>query len=371
MRRANVSIAVVALLIASSSVFLSCDKEKRLISPDQEEQESVYSGWLYVTQDFKPGLFKIDTETGDAVDSLDTPTRAFLVDASQDGKYVATSHFSGGTLLDYSGFTAIRSSADLSELFSIPLLLTPVFVSDYGIMLGFSDYNVYTYSIPDFQVSSVDSIGRTGEHLLFEPDTLVYCLLIYGSGTTDSVTLAAYNFVRREIVDQWDICGPVGDLSCMIAAFDISPDGKHLFIAGHAGIICYDLRTRTVDWQFDVAGSFVDVVSSPDGDRIYALNGGFWSTPPHNGFIVVLNASDGSHIAAESFDDIRGEYLLQATSLRMTPDGKNIFVAGASQAIPFGCPGSVLVFDTEENHVKHVTWPELDHVPLFMAIGPK
>jgi DNA-binding beta-propeller fold protein YncE len=243
-------------------------------------------------------------------------------------------------------------------------------------MVGFSYDSVYIYTVPSFERIFADSIGNTMFPVLYEKDTLIYAIYLWGTDRTDSVDLITYNYLRREIVRIWAIRTDAG-LRSWPRFLDVHPDGKRLyFLGGDPNTIfsmfgCYDLETESILFTFPMYGTNGAVAVRPDGKEVYVTDpGGIFQDWPTPGTIFIFDADNGQYIDGISlfgYGTVPG-IPAPGDEVVFTPTGERAFVGVGREDKTLG---SILTVDTKERRVIHVAWSDLGHTPTELAIGPK
>jgi DNA-binding beta-propeller fold protein YncE len=81
-----------------------------------------------------------------------------------------------------------------------------------------------------------------------------------------------------------------------VAAAQVSPDGKRLYVAGGSELLALDATRLSVEQRWPVAGVMRGLGISPDGQRLYlALDGR----------VAVLDASAGRQLGSIEVPDVR------------------------------------------------------------------
>lgn len=360
---------------------LSCGKDECPTCP-KDESARPYKGWLFVTSNASDyGLFKIDAETGEAVDSIPQKSgdqRSGYVDASQDGRYVAVSYCCGG---GYSRTTVIYDAQTLAVVHEMPFIVSPLFISSQNILLGFAHDTVFTFSIPTFDIVSADSVGENFgmiEHILDERDTLVYGNFDYGESRLDSVEVAAYNYVRREITRKFDVRWD-DQHKASILHMDFNRARREIYFTGanypYVDVLAsYSIQSGTVTIINKLWTWYGWAKVSPDGKELYVTDPGPIQSAGDAGTIYIFDAASKSYLGGISLWGYRpfeeSGLPLAGGQIVFTPTGERAFVlTGRTDGYKLG--GSVLTIDTKTRQIVHLTWPECDHYPDFAAICPK
>jgi DNA-binding beta-propeller fold protein YncE len=129
----------------------------------------------------------------------------------------------------------------------------------------------------------------------------------------------------------------------------VSPDGKRVYVTGGDGetnsttgaygTVAYNAATGAQLWasQYDGPTGFRDVAAalavSPDGARVYVTGTTSNNDVSNNYGTLAYNAATGARLWIARYKGPGGDD--EASSLAVSPNGKRVFVAGASRAAPY------------------------------------
>jgi len=128
-------------------------------------------------------------------------------------------------------------------------------------------------------------------------------------------------------------------------AVELSPDGALLCAAAQAGVLCYDVRTRTLLGRVPISlpNTALRPVFHPNGSRMYVL--GRTSTPTFSNFISVIDTATLTEVTRipitnPAFNDFRDGL----ARLSITPDGSRLVLDESFQ-------GTMNIVDTVTNKI--------------------
>jgi len=368
----KIVLPVIPLVMIGLTILISSCCEDCIINP----QTQPYQGYLYVADTENGWVYQIDTETDSLVDSVNYVSGqqyyAGNLDVSPDGKYLAVGY--GINYPEIGQVTVIYDAQTLNVIMELQYSYKPAFILEQNLMLGFMHDSVHIYSIPDFTKIHADTITSDLFPVVDESKNIAY---LYGTLTPDrldSTYIAAYDYIQRKVVDTWFIRDSQDSL-VLIFQTDIHLSDARLYCTGGSNndglnLICYDLERRETIYATPTSSQTGSLRISPDGQEIYISDPGWFGQTSIPGIIFVHDASSGNYIDGISLYG-SGEYPaipLYATPIIFTPTGEKAYVG--SGRLEKGS-GTISVIDTQERKViKHI-WPDKGHYFLYMCIGPK
>lgn len=124
-------------------------------------------------------------------------------------------------------------------------------------------------------------------------------------------------------------------------AVAVSPQGDKVYVGGSGGIMVVDVKGSAPIVDIAPTNSvFIDLVITPDGKKLYGSNAAAFSTPVGNLDLVVIDLTTNS-----VEDTIHLTPGLFVAGLAVAPDGRHVYVAGASFS------STVTVIDTVDNSI--------------------
>ena len=341
------------VLLTALGLALACASERGM-DPEPERYR------LYVsTTSWNSRVYVVDTETDSLIDStMATDGSTAWGDVTPDGRYVLRH--------SYPLCTEVLDAATLTKVKDLPgCALFPAFAIDDGLILGtHSTGQIDIISYPELSLADTDTIvlegnPRTRRPLVDPSRDLVYFALFYGEGQVDRVELLAWDYVRRQIQDQWDL--PVN-------RFTIAPGTSRLYaIVGNA-VLSYDLSSRTVLWQQPILTEFGCVQLTPDGRELWRSDRGNVFFPRISGYVYIHDPQSGVVTDSISLFGYLSETApLPGGEIVFTPDGRKAYVA--TSHISYSA-GPVLVIDVATREVLKLLFDDFRHYPDHLSIGP-
>jgi len=317
----------------------------------------------------------IDTEIDSVVDSVNyVVEKSYIpsaIDVSADGRFLAVGYYV--LYPSYIGLTRIYDAQTLDVITDLPDLTIPAFVSDENILLGVGS-GVRIYCIPDFTLIRYDSSNLTGSAAIDEENHLAYIRGTTNPANSESTYVAAYDYVQGEIVDQWFIKDSQNSIA-NICTIDIHPDGRRLYsITGSrtdgSQVICYDLAERKTLFWCDIYSQTGWLKLSPDGKEIYVTDPGYFEDINSPGTVYIFDSDDGSYIEGISLFGYGPSITepLYATPIIFTPTGEKAYI-GSGRAERGS--GTISVIDTQTRDIVKNIWPNLGHFIWQLKVGPK
>lgn len=336
-----------------------------------------YRGYLYAA-DYENGwIYQIDTENDSLIDSVNyfngQKYYTGTVSVSSDGRYFAAAY--SLTLYTESMLTTVIYDAQtLNMITELPYSYNSVFIPNQNLYLGFMQDSVHIYSTPDFTRIHSDTITSYAFPVLDESENRVYLHGIQTPDRLDSTYIAAYDYVQRKVVDTWFLRDSQDSLM-IILQFDVNRDENLLYCTGGSDVsglylACYDLNERETIFREPITSRYGSMRLSPDGAEVYMTDPGqpFINLIP--GIIFVYNAQSGNYVDGISLYglDENPAVALFATPIIFTPTGEKAYVGSGRTEKD---SGTISVIDTKDKMIiKHI-WPNKGHYFLYMCIGPK
>jgi hypothetical protein len=368
----NIMAALVCFIsLILAFLFYSCCED----CPTGPVQPKPYRGWLYATDFESEWLYKIDIETDSLVDSVqyvaDEIYSPGAIGVSSDGQYISVSYHD--TYLT-DRLTIIYDAQTLDEIHRLEGEYGPLFITHENLYVGFAYDSIHFYSLPGFNRIYSDSTPSVGLPILRSDKSLIYLYGVLNPARFDSTFIAAYDYQSMEIVDQWFIHDS-RDTLVTIYAYDIHPDGQRLYcvtLSKYDGIniTCYDLQEREIIFQTPFSTTTGSLKLSPDGREMYVTNPGYPMQDEIPGIIFVFDTETGNYIDGISLYG-QVEYPtapLYATPIVFTPTGGKAYVGSGRHGQG---TGTVSVIDTRERKIIKNIWPDMGHFIQSLCIGPK
>ncbi|NIP42985.1 MAG: hypothetical protein GWO41_17930 [candidate division Zixibacteria bacterium] len=339
-------------------------------------QPGPYKGWLYATDFESEWLYKIDTETDSLVDSVQYVTDEVYnpgaIGVSSDGQYLSVSYHD--TYLT-ERLTIIYDAQNLDEIHRLEGEYGPLFITDESLYIGFAYDSIHFYSLPAFNRIYSDSTPSVGLPILRSDKNLIYLHGVLNPASFDSTFIAAYDYKNRAMSDQWFIHDSRDSL-VTIYAYDIHPDGRRLYcvtLSKYDGIniTCYDLQEREMIFQTPFSTTTGSLKISPDGQEMYVTYPGYFMQYEIPGIIFVFDTETGNYIDGISLHGQIDGYPsapLYAREIVFTPTGGKAYVG--SGRLSQGS-GTVSAIDTKEKRITKNIWPDMGHFIQSLCIGPK
>ena len=190
--------------------------------------------------------------------------------------------------------------------------------------------------VPEFDISGATSLTPSpdGNHLYATGDDTLTVLRVTASGDD-------YEYVETETEGVDDPTDPGGTVDGINGASDavVSPDGKHVYVAGgvgESGVAIFDRNAATGALSFNAAVTDDDltwaeaVAISPGGDHVYVAGQNddtvvtFSRNSTTGALTLVEIETDGVDDAGDSGPTVDG--LDEPTSLAVAPDGEGVYV---------------------------------------------
>ena len=334
-----------------------------------------YRGYLYAADVLNGWIYQIDTESDSLIDSVNYVNgQQYDVGSlyiSPNGKYLSARY-----AINYpenGQATIIYDAQNMNVVTTLQYSYVTAFIPDENIMLGFMNDSIHIYSLPDFTRIYTDTITSWLYPITDESKNLVYLYGTLKPESLDSTYIAAYDYKQRKVIDTWFLKDDRDSL-VIILPYDIDLNKKHLICNGLTStsleLYCYDLEERRLIYSTPITSRTGSMKISPDGQEVYVTDPGWPEQYSIPGIVFVYDANTGNYIDGISLyglDDDPGIALF-ATPIVFTPTGEKAYVGSGR---PSKGSGTISVIDTKERKViKHI-WPDKGHYFLYMCIGPK
>jgi len=357
---------------------------------------SAYRGWLYATNSSNNYLYRIDTETDKAVDSmrceLSEDYMPGRVVSSSDGKYLAVSFLDNVNEL----YVLRLFDAQTWELISeINVPSSPLFfIENNSLLLDVDEVNgqfIY-YSVPnlvpvdyDPMIYSHPNLYRLDMIEIDESKKLAYIIARFNRETgpqySDSVCLYAYNYIQKEIEHEWiiNIRDNNGDFY-MVARAALDTDRSRIYVNTSAPdafyVVGYDYGNDQVLFRHQIESCYGDIVLTPNKKEIYVVDPGMPGDFGHMwtglaGTLYVFDAETGAYthgISLYGFTPNYPDIPMFGNMIAFTPTGDKAYV-GSGRSEKYS--GTVCSINTSTYAVENLVWPDFNHMILFLEIGPK
>ena len=161
-----------------------------------------------------------------------------------------------------------------------------------------------------------------------------------------------------------------------IYAYDIHPDGRRLYcVTGSdydgTDITCYDLQEREMIFQTPFSTTTGSLKISPDGQEMYVTYPGYFMQYEIPGIIFVFDTETGNYIDGISLHGQIDGYPsapLYAREIAFTPTGGKAYVGSGRLSQGSGTASAI---DTRERRITKNIWPDMGHFIQSLCIGPK
>jgi hypothetical protein len=363
-----------AALLLLLALLSGCGEDCPVCPANEDDSHTPsYRGWLYYVEgrDLFADLYMVDMETDSIVDSLTYEEPFFSplgVGTSGDGRYLALGYANAGASVK---FTRVFDAQSLELVVEIPAAFRPLFDDLDNLLIRASGNTIAVYQLPSFTPLFERHLPMVFHGIQIDQENK----LVYGAGV--DFHLYAYDYANRHLADSIHIVPWPGD-TCAIFRFCLNRDYTRIYYRGllergpHVG--CYDIESRQVLWTYPTVTWYGSVVVSPDDREVYVTDPG-GDMYPNPGTIYIFAAESGAYLKGIS---LYGYLPWPAAALRgsemvFSPTGEKVYV-GTGRMTGIGVDqtcGSVLVVDTDRKEIVKIITPELEQVPLFMAIAPK
>ncbi|MBD3217230.1 MAG: hypothetical protein GF310_03060, partial [candidate division Zixibacteria bacterium] len=327
----NIMTAMVCFisLILAFLVYSCCED-----CPVGPVQPKPYKGWLYATDFASEWLYKIDTETDSLVDSVQYVTDEIYspgaLGVSSDGRYLSLSYYNSN-LTDR--LTIIYNAQTLQEVNRLEREYGSLFITQENLFIGFAHDSIHYYNLPGFNRIYSESTPSLGQPIFRSDQNRIYLHGVLNPASFDSTFIAAYDYRNREISEQWFIHDSRDSL-VDIYSFDIHPDGRRLYCVTGSdydgiNITCYDLQEREIIFQTPFSTTTGSLKISPDGQEMYVTYPGYFMQYDIPGIIFVFDTETGNYIDGISLHGQVDEYPsvpLYAREIVFTPTGEKAYV---------------------------------------------
>jgi len=380
------TLVALSLLILTFSIYSCCED-----CPVGPVQPKPYNGWVYATDILNDYLFKIDTETDSVVDSLKCekgenymPGR---VVCSDDGRYIAISF--GNELIEQY-LLRIYDAQTLTLISEVEEPINPLFFLENGsLLLTRVGKEFVYYSVPGLGVTDRDSMIYSHPNLfrldmlgIDESQNLAYIIARFDrEGAplySDSVCLYAYDYVNKEIDQEWVINIRDGNGDFYIvneAALDVGRSHIYAICGSYADaatfVVGYDYRDDQILFENRIDGAAGDIELTPDEHEIYVVDpgqpGDIWTA----GTLYVFDAHTGAYthgISLYGFVPNRPDIPMYANVIEFTPTGDKAYIGSG---LHDKWNGNVCSINTSTYAVENLAWPDFNHIILRLATGPK